>query len=67
VDELPRLKTRTLILWGNNDQGAAVERALLLLQRIPGAELHVFDRCAHWVQWDQAARFNDLVADFLLT
>lgn len=62
---LPSLRPKTLILWGNNDQGAAVERALLLLRLIPGAELHVFDRCAHWVQWDQAARFNRLVADFL--
>jgi pimeloyl-ACP methyl ester carboxylesterase len=45
--------------------GAATERALGLLDCIPGAELHVFDRCAHWVQWDQAERFNRLVADFL--
>ncbi len=64
-DELRNLKTKTLIVWGNNDRGAAVERAVLLFQLIPDAELHVFDRCAHWVQWDQAARFNCLVADFL--
>lgn len=64
-DELKRLKSKTLILWGNNDRGAAVERAFLLFQSIPNAELHVFDRCAHWVQWDQASRFNRIVADFL--
>jgi pimeloyl-ACP methyl ester carboxylesterase len=63
--ELRNLKCKTLILWGNNDRGAAVERALLLFQLIPNAELHIFDRCAHWVQWDQAARFNQIVADFL--
>ena len=65
-DELRNLKSKTLILWGNNDRGAAVERALLLFQQIPHAELHIFDRCAHWVQWDQVARFNQLVVDFLL-
>jgi 2-hydroxymuconate-semialdehyde hydrolase len=65
LDELPSLKQETLILWGNNDQGAAVERSLLLFKLIPGAELHIFDRCGHWVQWDQAERFNRLVADFL--
>lgn len=64
-DELRNLKSKTLILWGNNDRGATVERALLLFQQIPNAELHIFDRCAHWVQWDQAARFNQLVVDFL--
>jgi 2-hydroxy-6-oxonona-2,4-dienedioate hydrolase len=42
-----------------------VERGLLLFQLIPNAEFHLFDQCAHWVQWDQAERFNRLVSDFL--
>ncbi len=65
LDELPNLRARTLIFWGADDRGAAVERALLLFELIPNAELHVFARCGHWVQWDQADRFNRLVADFL--
>jgi pimeloyl-ACP methyl ester carboxylesterase len=65
LDELPKLAPKTLILWGKNDHGAAVERALLLFDLIPGAELHVFDECGHWVQWDQAARFNQIVSVFL--
>lgn len=64
-DELSNLKTRTLILWGKNDHGTSLEQALLLFQKIPQAELHVFDECAHWVQWDHSARFNNLVAEFL--
>lgn len=64
-EDLKNLKCRTLIFWGNNDEGATPERALLLFKAIPRAELHVFDECAHWVQWDQSARFNRLVADFL--
>jgi 2-hydroxy-6-oxonona-2,4-dienedioate hydrolase len=64
-DELPKLTPKTLILWGKNDGGAAVERALGLFTRIPGAELHLFDECGHWVQWDQAARFNEVVSAFL--
>jgi 2-hydroxy-6-oxonona-2,4-dienedioate hydrolase len=43
----------------------SVERGVELFQSIPGAEFHLFDRCAHWVQWDQAERFNRLVSDFL--
>jgi pimeloyl-ACP methyl ester carboxylesterase len=65
VDALPSLKNPTLILWGHNDRGAAVERALLLFKLIPGAELHIFDRCAHWVQWDKADPFNTMVPAFL--
>lgn len=64
-DELGNLKTKTLILWGRNDHSTSLEQALLLFQKIPQAELHVFDQCAHWVQWDQAERFNNLVAEFL--
>ena len=64
-DELGNLKTKTLILWGKNDHGTSLEQALLLFQKIPQAELHVFDQCAHWVQWDHADRFNNLVAAFL--
>ena len=64
-DDLRELGTKTLLLWGNKDRGVSVERGLLLFQLIPHAEFHLFDRCAHWVQWDQADRFNRLVADFL--
>ncbi|HEX9444736.1 MAG TPA: alpha/beta hydrolase [Candidatus Binatia bacterium] len=64
-DELGRLKIRTLLVWGNNDRGVSVERGILLFQMIPGAEFHLFDRSAHWVQWDRAERFNRIVADFL--
>jgi pimeloyl-ACP methyl ester carboxylesterase len=63
-DDLRRLQ-RTLIIWGKNDRGVSVERGVLLFESIPGAEFHVFDNCAHWAQWDQAARFNRIVTDFL--
>jgi 2-hydroxy-6-oxonona-2,4-dienedioate hydrolase len=65
VNQLPGLKAKTLILWGKDDRGAALERGLALFQQIPGAEFHAFDSCAHWVQWDQATRFHRIVADFL--
>jgi len=64
-DRLNRLDKKALLLWGANDRGVSVERGLELFRQIPGAEFHLFDRCAHWVQWDQAERFNALVTDFL--
>jgi pimeloyl-ACP methyl ester carboxylesterase len=64
-EQLPSLRVKTLLVWGANDRGGTLEKALLLFQTIPGAELHVFDRCAHWPQWDHAERFNTLVRDFL--
>ena len=65
IDRLGELDVETLILWGRRDRGAAVEKAMLLLELIPRAQLHVFSDSAHWVMWDQADRFNRLVADFV--
>ena len=39
--------------------------ALALFGLIPGAELRLFDECGRQVQWDQAARFNEVVSAFL--
>jgi 2-hydroxy-6-oxonona-2,4-dienedioate hydrolase len=64
-DQLRNMKVKSLLLWGKNDTGVTVERGLLLFELIPGAEFHLFDQCAHWVQWDQAERFNDLLVNFL--
>ena len=64
-DELQKLNKKTLLLWGAQDRGVSVERGLLLFQLIPNCEFHLFDQCAHWVQWDQADRFNRLVTNFL--
>ena len=64
-DRLGDLRMETLIVWGRHDGGAAVEKALLLFEAIPRAQLHVFSDSAHWVMWDEADRFNRLVADFV--
>src|SRR5262249_38592893 len=48
-EALYRLTIPVLLLWGANDSGGA-ERGRLLFEKIPGAELHVFDRCGHWVE-----------------
>jgi 2-hydroxy-6-oxonona-2,4-dienedioate hydrolase len=29
------------------------------------AELHIFNRCGHWAQWEHADKFNRMVLDFL--
>jgi pimeloyl-ACP methyl ester carboxylesterase len=65
LDQLPNLAPKTLVVWGKNDESAPIEQAVLMFDLIPGAELHVFDECSHWVQVDQAARFNQLVSAFL--
>jgi 2-hydroxy-6-oxonona-2,4-dienedioate hydrolase len=65
LDQLPNLAPKTLVIWGKNDESAPIEQAVIQFDLIPGAELHVFDECGHWLQMDQAARFNQIVGAFL--
>ncbi len=59
------LKNETLLFWGTNDHGVALERGVLLCQSIPNAELLIFNQCGHLCQWDQTDRFNSIVNGFL--
>jgi len=63
--ELGKMRPQTLLLSGLHDAGVPVERTISLFELFPHAELHVFSDAAHWVQWDQADRFNALVSAFL--
>jgi pimeloyl-ACP methyl ester carboxylesterase len=65
INELCKLKARALVLAANNDRGVTPDQSLRLFHLIPNAEFHMFKQCGHWVQWDQAKRFNRIVADFL--
>jgi pimeloyl-ACP methyl ester carboxylesterase len=63
---LRSLNIPTMIMCGLNDTGWPPEKGLVLMQAIPGSELHLFDRCGHWPMWDQTARFNTVLRDFLI-
>jgi len=65
-DDLHALNVPVLMLWGSSDSGGPA-RGLTLFEKIPGAELHIFSNCAHWVQRDQPDRVHSLVVDFLRT
>ena len=36
-----------------------------LLTLLANSQLHLFNECGHWVQYEQAKRFNKMVLDFL--
>lgn len=55
----------TLLIHGREDQIVPLSVAVDMVRKIPNAQLHVFGKCGHWVQIEQAARFNRLVLDFL--
>ena len=62
---LNELDHRTLILWGRDDRVLSMDNALVFLKAMPNAELHIFPKTGHWVQWERADQFNQLVVNFL--
>ena len=68
TDYGPRLgevKAQTLVIWGRDDRFVPMDIGLRLLWGIPNAELHIFNKCGHWAQWEHADKFNRMVLDFL--
>lgn len=63
---LHEINARTLVIWGRDDRFVPMDVGLRLIWGIRNAELHVFNQCGHWAQWEHAERFNQLVGEFLL-
>jgi 2-hydroxymuconate-semialdehyde hydrolase len=63
--DIRAIEHETLIIHGRDDRVIPLETSLALHQRISRSQLHVFGRCGHWTQIEQAARFARLVGDFL--
>ena len=55
----------TLVVHGRDDQVIPLANSLTLAHWISRAQLHVYGRCGHWTQIEHAARFAQLVGDFL--
>lgn len=62
---LRRLTTPTLVLWGRDDKVNRPAGGPMLLNLMPNAELVMTSHTGHWMQWERAELFNQLVADFL--
>lgn len=62
---LGEIKAQTLVIWGRNDRFVTMDTGLRLIAGIPNSELHVFNSCGHWAQWEHADKFNRMVLDFL--
>lgn len=63
--ELGKIKAKTLLTHGRNDRTVGLEGTLNALNRIPGAQCHIYNECAHWVQLEKVDEWTRLVMDFL--
>jgi len=62
---LKKLPTPTLVLWGRDDKVNKPAGGPMLLNTMPNAELVITSRTGHWMQWERAELFNQLVVEFL--
>lgn len=62
---LGEVSAASLIIWGRDDRFVPLDCGLRLLWGLQNAELHVFNRCGHWAQWEHADSFNNMVVAFL--
>ena len=63
--DIRRIVHETLVVHGREDQVIPLATSLTLSSWIPRAQLHVFGQCGHWTQIEHAARFTQLVGNFL--
>lgn len=63
--DIRALPHETLIIHGRDDRVIPLQTSETLLRWIDRSQLHVFGRCGHWTQIEQASRFVRLVSDFL--
>lgn len=62
---LGTIASPALVLWGRHDRILPVGQAFEAAGKIPGARLHVFERCGHMPNIEYPEEFNRLVLEFL--
>lgn len=62
---LRSLMTPTLVVWGSEDRVNRPSGGPTLARTMPRSELFEVPAAGHWVQWEEADRFNRKVVDFL--
>lgn len=67
IDQLSRIKTRTLIMVGADDPGTPVAAAQAIHERIAGSRMVVIPSASHLSNIEQAEVFNQNLAGFLAT
>lgn len=65
VEDLPKIKANTLIIWGDKDRSYGWSQPEALWRGIEKSNLAVLPLCSHNVHMEKPTIFNDIVLDFL--
>jgi pimeloyl-ACP methyl ester carboxylesterase len=67
LDDLATIPVPVLVIGGREDRFTPVWMAEEVAGAIPGAELHLFERCGHAFHWENIETFNPKVRNWLLS
>ena len=62
--ELGKNAAPTLLVWGQEDKGGALEAGLTMLKRFQNARMYIFAKCGHWAQIEHREEFDRVCLDF---
>lgn len=62
---LPKIRTKTLVVWGDKDDMAPVAYGRKITKLIPGAEMKIMEGTGHWCLQERPEEFAGIVRDFL--
>jgi pimeloyl-ACP methyl ester carboxylesterase len=65
ADILPQIQTKTLLVWGQNDNITPVVVAMEFKRLLPKADLFLLENCGHAPMMERSKEFNKLVELFL--
>ena len=65
-NDIKKIKSPTLIIWGDRDRTYSIEQVKILNREIKGSQLKVIPDSAHAVHDEKKDQFIDLISTFLL-
>lgn len=65
-EELPKIKNKTLIIWGEKDIDTPLYMAKKMYRLIPDARLEISEDATHFVYLENMGKFSQLIKDFCL-
>lgn len=64
-DELKSIGHPALVVWTSDDPSGPAATGMHMAEVLPRGRFELITGAGHWPQWEQAEKFNELVAGFL--
>lgn len=59
-DDMRKINTETILIWGKNDKDTSISDGLLINKLIEGSKIFIINNAAHYVFLDQPQEFNKI-------